>query len=234
MTDSVLRTMEHKGTKYAYGYAIIFDTPDSHGTIATKQFVESNEARLRQYPAVRFMHSIPLGQIEWDKDLGGGIRTFIDDHGFHVLARVYDERDKEFQMIKEGNWGWSFGSRPDGWGKRCIGNKCYPSFEKGVIYEVSIVDSPSHIDSTASTIERSLDGNGEPTDRIITFGLDEMFAELDVNRSAETRNISENYQDHNFPETCDVNCEHRTCAFFKPQNWGRACFHRVYKIPENP
>jgi phage head maturation protease len=207
MNDMTLRTMEHEGKRYVYGYAVLFDSPDGHGTIATKEFVENNMQRLKKYPAVRFQHTIPLGQIDWEVDLGNGIQTRIDDHGFHVVARIYDERQEEYNMIKNGNWGWSFGSRPDGWGKRCIGDKCYPSFEKGVIYEVSIVDSPSHIDSSAAVIERAM---------------------------SNTFDVNELYQDVNFPSECSPSCQHRTCPFYKTPNFGRLCFHKFSNVKQNP
>jgi len=156
----ILRSFESEGKKYLYGYACLFQTPDDLGTIITKQVVESSEARLRKFPAVHFNHRTSLGQIIWDQSVKG-FKTFIDQIGFHVLVRVYDQCVKEWSMIQSGNWGFSYGFMPDksgGIGQKCIindkGKKCYPAFVKGFVYEISVVDSPAHPNAVAHVVRR--------------------------------------------------------------------------------
>lgn len=158
----IIRAFEHEGKRYIYGYAGLFRVPDDFGTLLTKEVVLNSEQRLRRYPAVRFMHRTPLGQILWDEEVQG-VRTFVDDTGFHVLVRVYDGRDDEWNMIQNGGWGFSYGFMPDASGGteiKCIAeNECYPAFVKGFLYEVSVVDSPAHMDAVAHVISRMLNGH---------------------------------------------------------------------------
>jgi len=161
----ILRSFESEGKRYVYGYAAIFDSPDMLGTIITRQAVEDSLEHLKKFPAVRFMHRIPFGQIIFDGEVDGQ-KTFIDQHGFHVLCQIYDQYDKEWNMVKQGGWGFSYGFMPDakgGTGQKCLArNECYTAFVKGVLYEVSIVDAPAHRDAIAHTvqrIQRMLNGN---------------------------------------------------------------------------
>lgn len=156
----ILRSFESDGKRYMYGYACIFKIPDDFGTVITKQVVESSEARLRKFPAVHFNHRTSLGQIIWDKEIKG-FKTFIDEYGFHVLVRVYDQCDREWGMIQNGKWGFSYGFLPDkvgGIGEKCFindkGKKCYPAFVKGFIYEISVVDAPAHPNAIAHVVRR--------------------------------------------------------------------------------
>jgi len=156
---AITRTLESKGKKYVYGYAAIFDSPDAHGTIMTKGLVESNLPRLRKYPALRLNHRIPLGQLVFDREVEG-IKTFVDEHGFHVLAQVYDKFEDEWRMIQKGGWGFSYGFMPSQHGATktvCVTpNECYKGFISGTLYEISVVDTPSHFGAKVHTIERML------------------------------------------------------------------------------
>jgi hypothetical protein len=157
-----MRAFEHDGERYLYGYGIIFDSPDGHGTVMTRKFVENNIERLRKFPAIRFMHQDPLGQIVWDEEVDGK-RTFIDNHGLHLLVRVYSDQDDKWRMINEGNWGFSWSANPTRMGQACFPDgKCYPSFEDGKMWEISVVDSPSHMDATTYILKRSLEWLGKP------------------------------------------------------------------------
>lgn len=154
----ILRSFESEGKRYVYGYACIFDSPDVFGTVITKQLVEASLPHLRKFPAVRFMHKIPFGQIVFDQEVKG-IRTFIDQHGFHVLAEIYPQFEQEWNMIRRGGWGFSYGLMPakNGIAKICLApNECYDAFAKGTLYEVSVVDAPAHSEATAHAIQRSI------------------------------------------------------------------------------
>jgi len=90
------------------------------------------------------------------------MNTFVDDHGFHVLVQVYDERVEEWGMITSGQWGFSYGLLPasDGIQKKCLPNgSCYNAFVKGIFYEVSVVDTPAHSDAVAYVIQRFIHGD---------------------------------------------------------------------------
>ncbi len=160
----ILRSFENEGKRYIYGYACIFDSPDILGTVITREVVETSMAHLRKFPAVRFMHRTPFGQITFDEEVEG-VKTFIDSHGFHVLIRVYDQCTKEWSMVKNGRWGFSYGFMPakDGIQRVCLTtNQCYDGFVKGTLYELSVVDSPAHSDAVAHAHERiqRMIGNG--------------------------------------------------------------------------
>jgi len=156
----IVRSFESDGKRYIYGYAAIFDTPDFFGTVMTKEVVLSSLPHLRKFPAVRFMHRQPLGQIVFDKEVDG-VKTFVDEHGFHVLCEIYPERDEEWRMISRGGWGFSYGFMPDPKGSGVQRRNGYDAFVKGTLYEVSVVDSPAHSDAVAYVIHRFLGHNRE-------------------------------------------------------------------------
>jgi phage head maturation protease len=164
----ILRSFESDGIKYIAGYAAIFDSEDSYGTAMTREAVESSRDRLKSFPAVRFMHRIPFGQIDFDNTVefeGKTYKTFVDNHGFHVLCRVYDQCVNEWNMVKSGKWGFSYGFQPDEHDgiqtrKLANGHTC-PAFVKGIIYEVSVVDTPAHSDAVAYAVSRMIHGDTE-------------------------------------------------------------------------
>jgi len=151
----LLRSFESDGKRYVYGYAAIFDSPDFFGTTMTKGVVEDSLPHLRKFPAVRFMHREPFGQIVFDKDVDG-IKTFVGENGFHVLCEIYPEAETQWNMVTRGSWGFSYGFMPDvkGGGVDHEGR-----FVKGVLYEVSVVDSPAHEDAVAYVMRRMIDGH---------------------------------------------------------------------------
>jgi phage head maturation protease len=167
----ILRSFESDGKRYVYGYAAIFDSEDSYGTAMTREAVESSRDRLEKFPAVHFMHRVPFGQIIFDREVDGA-KTFIDDHGFHVLCRIYDECTSEWNMVKAGKWGFSYGFMPDAQGgietRKLANGHTVPSFVKGTFYEVSVVDAPAHSDAVAYVVSRMIHGD---TGEIITEGI---------------------------------------------------------------
>jgi len=162
----ILRSFEKDGKKYIYGYGAIFDSPDYFGTIMTRGVVDSSIDHLRKFPAIRFMHKKPLGQLVFDREVEG-LKTFVDQHGHHLLIEVYDGMEHEWNMIRKGGWGLSYGfmpARTGGIGRKCFeagafAGKCFDSFEKGRIYEYSIVDSPAHPDAVAYVMTRIVNGH---------------------------------------------------------------------------
>ena len=154
----IIRSFEKDGDRYVYGYGAVFDTPDELDTIISRQLVEENIPRLKMYPSLRFMHETPLGKIEFDKTVelptGELVTTRIDDHGFHILGKVFKSCDKEWSMIQEGHWGLSYALASHGlvMGKRSVDGKVYDSFEHGKLYEFSVVDSPAHIGAEAGSV----------------------------------------------------------------------------------
>ena len=158
----ILRSFEKDGERYVYGYGAIFDSPDELGTIITPTLVDENIPRLRRNPSLRFMHQSPLGRIQFDKtielDDGTFVSTKSDEHGFHILAKVFKACEKEWSMIQEGGWGLSYALSPRGLvvGRKDINGKSYESFEHGTLYEFSVVDSPAHTGAQAGAIVRIL------------------------------------------------------------------------------
>lgn len=164
----IFRSFQSDGAKYIHGYACLFNTPDKLGTTMTKECVEANIPRLRKFPAVRFMHRVAFGQIVFDQTINGQ-KTQVTEHGFHVLIKVYNSAEKEFSMVVNGKWGLSYGFLPakDGIERVCpTPNNCYDAFVKGVLYEISLVDTPAHEDAVAYVIRRVMNGHltrtGEP------------------------------------------------------------------------
>jgi hypothetical protein len=108
------------------------------------------------------MHRVPFGQIVFDKEIDGA-STFIDDHGFHVLCHIYDERTDEWNMVKAGKWGFSYGFQPATEGgmemRKLANGHMVPAFVKGTFYEVSVVDTPSQLDAVAYVINRMIDSH---------------------------------------------------------------------------
>lgn len=201
----IMRAFEHEGEKYLYGYGVIFDSPDGHGTVMTRKFVENNLERLKKFPAVRFMHKDPLGQIVWDKgvsdpETGRQIRTFLDDHGFHILVRVYDEQAEKWNMIRNGHWGFSWSALPIKMGQVCFTNGCFPSLESGKMWEISVVDSPSHMSCEAHVLKRSLE--------------------------FQKRNLQDEWKDR-YPEKCSPECPFLSCPYRNPERYGKICMQRV-------
>jgi phage head maturation protease len=166
--ETIVRSLESNGEKYIHGYAAITNEPDFYGTIMTKQVIEQSIPHLRQFPAVRFMHKIPLGQIVFDEEVEG-ITTHIDNIGLYVLCQVYDGNEKEWRMVRNGKWGFSYGFMPDkegGTGQVCLDtNQCYTGFVKGIIYEISVVDAPAQEKAKAHTIERNLNRSVSDDDK---------------------------------------------------------------------
>ena len=197
----IMRSFESEGKKYVYGYAALFDSPDCYGTLCTKEIVESSWEHLQKFPAVRFMHREPLGQILFDESVKG-MSTFVDEHGFHVLVQVYDECVDEWGMITSGKWGFSYGllPAPDGIQKKCLPNgSCYNAFVKGIFYEVSVVDTPAHSDAVAYVIRRfihgdigglSQDGEIEMKDEEIKKLLTDMETRIMKNLKGESEDVN--------------------------------------------
>jgi hypothetical protein len=194
----------NNGEKYLFGWAIIFDTADAHGTVMTKKFVEGNLERLKKYPAVRFMHKVPLGQIEFhktvtDPETGRQIKTYINEHGFHVLVRVYDGQRELWNTMNQGSFGFSWAAVPSKTAQICPSDgACFTSLEDGKLFEISVVDSPSHMDCVAHILRRSMEYRG---------------------RSFET-------MPSDYPETCTEMCSFLSCPYRVPENFGKICTQR--------
>jgi phage head maturation protease len=174
----IQRSLEHEGKKYVYGYAAIFTSPDAFGTVMSRDVVEDSLPHLMKFPACRFMHREPFAQIVFDREVKG-VKTFIDQHGFHVLCEVYESKQTEWEMVQHGGWGFSFGFMPDpntsGFEMRQTPDgQTLPHFAHGKIYEVSIVDVPAHAEAVAQTITRSLSLVQSQEIKRIPRGLREM------------------------------------------------------------
>lgn len=233
ITIPITRSFESEGKKYIYGYAAIFDSPDALGTIISKELVESSLPNLYKFPTLRFMHRTPLGQIIFDKEING-VRTFIDEHGFHILARIYDECQKEWNMIRSGKWGFSYGMLPDkegGIGRKCdLEGKCYEVFLKGRLYEISVVDTPAHSETTVHVVNRSIQNIKKPEQK--KFGFLGMLESVrrSVDRSAQTKfplNLEEERRKHILPLKCTPLCPFfRHCPYGNESNIGQPCQSR--------
>lgn len=178
----ILRSFESDGKKFIYGYGALFTSPDLYGTVMTKEVAVASEKRLRKFPAVRWMHKVPFGQLVWDREVEG-LTTHIDDIGVHLLVRVYEGKETEWNMIREGGWGFSYGFMPADPTKpserRCFDFGCFPAFVNGLIYEFSAVDSPAHEDAVAHVIRRMIGNVGKD----ITNG------EIEMNKEESTKRL---------------------------------------------
>jgi len=224
----IKRSIESEGKKYVYGYAAIFDSPDAFGTVMTKQVVLDSLEHLTKFPAVRFMHREPLGQIVFDREVDG-VKTFVDEHGFHVLCEIYPSETDKWKMVKAGGWGFSFGFMPDPNTTGFEQINGVPHFAHGKVYEISVVDVPAHQEAVATAIERSLGiGNPQPThpERLgFTAMLEEAFS---IKRIALPPNINYVEQWHiaDYPEQCSDLCKYaRVCRSY-PMNVGLRCVNR--------
>lgn len=153
----ILRSFESDGNHYIYGYSAIFDSEDAMGTVMSKQLVDLNIPRLKKFPTVRFQHREPLGTIVFDQTVDG-IRTYTDQHGFHVLVKIYSTNEKEFRMIQEGKFGFSYGLIPTKTERQTINGKNVEVFTEGTLYEISVVDSPAHPEAQIAVL-RGLNTN---------------------------------------------------------------------------
>jgi len=225
----ILRSFESDGKRYVYGYAAIFDSEDSLGTAMTRDAVETSLPRLQSFPAVHFMHRVPFGQIIFDREIDGA-KTFIDDHGFHVLCQIYDECTSEWNMVKAGKWGFSYGFMPDAQGgietRKLANGHTVPSFVKGTFYEVSVVDAPAHSDAIAYVINRMIqnDVEEEEFDEKTDFlaAMKRGFSDIE----GAVSNMEEDHREKEFPELCDNSCKYLTCPFRKEENFKLPCKQR--------
>jgi len=134
----------------------------------TTEVIERSLEHLHKFPAVRFMHKEPFAQILFDQEVEG-FKTFIDKHGHHILAEVYEtvEAQERWKMVSKGGWGLSYGFMPDRVGgitQKCfntgaLAGKCFDAFVKGRVYEYSVVDAPAHPDAVAYVISRIVNGH---------------------------------------------------------------------------
>jgi len=229
--------------KYIAGYAAIFDSEDSYGTAMTREAVESSRERLKSFPAVRFMHRVPFGQIDFDNEVefeGKTYKTFVDNHGFHVLCRVYDQCVNEWNMVKSGKWGFSYGFQPDEHGgiqsrKLPNGHTC-PAFVKGIIYEVSVVDTPSHPDAAAYAVSRMIQNvtTEEPHHQEGLIGMMEAALGSRSTEQPRSESLTRAIDESQFPIRCDpTQCPPdyaRHCKANRPENYGSPC---IYRTPTN-
>jgi phage head maturation protease len=239
----ILRSFESNNVKYIAGYAAIFDSEDSYGTAMTREAVESSRERLKSFPAVRFMHRVPFGQIDFENEIefeGKTYRTFVDNHGFHVLCRVYDQCENEFNMVKSGKWGFSYGFQPDAHGgiqtRRLANGHTCPAFVKGIIYEVSVVDTPSHADAAAYAVSRIIHDvtTEEPQHREGLIGMIEAAFKSQSIERPTSESLTRAIDEFQFPNLCDPElCPPdyaRHCRANRPENYGKPC---IYRTPTN-
>jgi hypothetical protein len=137
------------GDLYTYG-VLPFDEPDSFNTVLTRELVDSNMERLRKYPAMRFMHTSPLGTIVFDQSVkdpsGKLLQTEVRYDGFAVLGKVDPACTKERSLIQNGRFGYSYGYLPKGTQplRQCKDGVKRTHFVSGDLYEISVVDTPSN------------------------------------------------------------------------------------------
>ena len=168
----ILRSFEKDGQHYLYGYGAIFDSPDVFGTVMTRELVEDSiNVQLRKFPAIRWMHKEPFGQIVFDEEIEG-VNTFVDSHGFHILVRIYPDANEKWNMVKKGGWGFSWGVMPAKDGgiemRKLADGKVYPCFVRGRMYEISVVDAPAHADAKAYVLQRLITANNNSQEEPFT------------------------------------------------------------------
>lgn len=230
----ITRAFEDKdGKKFIYGYCAIFDSSDNLGTTITRELVQRNIPRLKKYPSLRWMHKEPLGKVVFDVSVNG-VSTYTDEHGFHVLCKIFDACQKEFEMIKEGGFGFSYGLLPT----RTQDNV----FLEGVLYEISVVDSPAHPETEVHVIRSmtQIANAEEPTPlgfRIldhkletcpnIPHGFSEMVERVKFeNPRPPNPNYSIEFNKNRYPDICGENCPNiRHCSAY-PRNIGEICINR--------
>jgi len=241
--------MEKDGEHYVYGELPFI--PDAFDTMLTRELVEANLGRLKNFPTARYMHKEPIGIIDFEHSING-YRTFIDDNAFHCLIKIFDVCEKEFKMISQGQYGLSYGLMPKRTEKRRVNGKDVTAFVEGSFYEVSIVDSPA-IEHTEVTILRSLiQETAKPREEGFIAMLEAShpahpktpqreqppnseFRRMleasgkNVQRQMSPTNIIPIDFEYQLPEICDENCPiYRHCSSY-PANIGNPCLKRWEK-----
>lgn len=134
------------------GYGVLLNELDSFGTALSRELVEGSIPLLRKYPAVRYMHHEPFGRIVFDEIIEG-FHTQLDDNGFFVVAEIGANFEKEFSLIRSGGWGFSWGMFPTAPPvQKEVGGKTGQVYEKGRVYEISVVDVPSQPNASITVI----------------------------------------------------------------------------------
>jgi hypothetical protein len=143
------------------GYGVVLNELDDFGTALSRELVESSIPLLRKYPAVRLMHKEPFGHIVFDETIEG-FQTHLDGEGFFVVAEIGANFEKEFSLIKRGGWGFSWGMFPsEPPVSKIVGGRRGLVFEKGRVYEISVVDVPAQ-SGASLTVLRGATASHEP------------------------------------------------------------------------
>lgn len=60
-------------------------------------------------------------------------------------------------------------------------------------------------------------------------------AMLEASQKGTERSMEQQYRESEFPEICTPECKHRTCPYYRQENFGKACKMRLeqYKTPKN-
>jgi len=242
----ITRSFDGKDGHYVYG-ELPFE-PDSLGTMLSRDLVENNLERLKKFPSARFMHKEPVGKIDFENSING-YRTHVDENSFHVLIKIFDVCEKEFNIIREGSYGLSYGLIPTKTEHRRVNGKDVEVFTEGTLYEVSIVDSPA-LDSPLTIVRSTnkitkvtkiFDGQNlysakiehpsrlEPERKFTTIGYDvyEICEDgsLKVPESKESvkRSTEEEWRKQKFPDVCSSDCENVQCPYRRHENYGKPC-----------
>lgn len=149
----IQRSFEKEGRHFVYGYSMLWHQPDMHNTVISKSVVEKSLSRLMAYPTLRYMHTKPVGKILFDEEIKG-VSTHIDSKGFHILAEIFPAHNEEWETIRSGNFGFSYGLGFPETQMVQHNGKFYETFIDGIVYEISIVDSPSCLACEVNTVER--------------------------------------------------------------------------------
>jgi len=157
VTTPIARAFDAKNTDGSIrhilvGYGVLLNELDDFGTALSRELVEDSIPLLMKYPAVRYMHKEPFGHIVFDESIEG-FQTHLDEKGFFVVAEIGSQFEKEFSLIKRGGWGFSWGMFPSAPPvQKKVGDKMGLVYEKGRVYEFSVVDVPAQPNASVTVI----------------------------------------------------------------------------------
>jgi hypothetical protein len=213
------------------GYGVLLNELDDFGTALSPELVEESIPLLMKYPALRFMHHTPFGHLVFNETIEG-YSTHLDETGFFVVAEIGANFEKEFSLIKSGGWGFSWGMFPTAPPvQKRVGGKMGQVFEKGRVYEISVVDVPAQSNASITVIRAA----PQPTQHESGFlNMLEASRGISTISTREPAPLTRAIDESQFPTLCNPEeCPPdyaRHCRANRAENYGKPC---IYRTPTN-
>lgn len=210
------------------GYGVLLNELDDFGTALSPELVEDSIPLLMKYPALRFMHHTPFGRLVFNETIEG-YSTHLDDTGFFVVAEIGVNFEKEFSLIKSGGWGFSWGMFPTAPPvQKRVGGKMGQVFEKGRVYEISVVDVPAQSNASITVLR----GTPQIQQRQEGFiGMLECARGISTTSPRESTPLTRAIDETEFPNVCDgQSCPpnyQRHCSANRYENYGKRCIYKT-------